>query len=75
MYSGWWKQRDKFSITQTENQIIKVHVLGSDTFPAYHKLFKQMTQKAICVCLNCHDGITMLRLLLQGWHSSGLVYA
>lgn len=52
-------QRDDFSITQTKKQIIKIHVLGSDTFPAYHKLFKQMTWKAIYVCLNCHDGIIM----------------
>lgn len=61
-----WNQRDNFSITQTENQIIKIHVLGSDAYPAYHKLFKQKTVKSIYVCLNCHDGITLLRLLLQG---------
>lgn len=61
-----WNQREDFRITQTENQIIKMHILGSDTYPAHHKLFKQTTQKAKYMCLNSHDGITMLRLLLQG---------
>lgn len=46
-----WNQRDNSSITQTKNQIIKIHVLGSDAYPAHHKLFKQKTQKTIYVCL------------------------